>query len=142
MAGKERTPKKPGNHNGRIELRGEVRAADLDDHSFSLRLDDGTKVVAPLNSEQEEVITEALREHATRRLRLSGHGKLARNRKIKRLTEVESVSVEVTDNDQVAADPEVTAETNAQLSEAERPNMPEDGPINFHHYLFAAPKEE
>ncbi|MGO9060354.1 MAG: hypothetical protein ACLQU2_23675 [Candidatus Binataceae bacterium] len=125
---------------------GEVRAADLDDHSFSLRLDDGTKIVAPFNPGQEEIIIEALRGHANRRLRLSGHGELARNRKIKRLTDVESVSVEATDNGQIAAEvrpiSKVDAQTGARLSEEERAKVPEDGVINFHHYLYAAPKEE
>jgi hypothetical protein len=52
--GRKRTPtQEHSNHHERIELRGEVRAADLDDQSFSLRLDDGTKIVAPFTPEQE-----------------------------------------------------------------------------------------
>jgi hypothetical protein len=70
MARKSTASKKQTNQK-HVELRGEVRAADLDGRQFSLRLDDGTKVVAEFTAEQEQTITEALREHASRRLRLN-----------------------------------------------------------------------
>jgi hypothetical protein len=79
-----------------VELRGEVRAADLDGRQFSLRLDDGTKVVAEFTIEQEQTITEALREHASRRLRLKANAEVARTGRIKRIASVESLTVEPT----------------------------------------------
>src|SRR5271167_4562148 len=45
-ARRERSVKKRSNHRERIELRGEVRAADRADQSFSVRLDDGTRISA------------------------------------------------------------------------------------------------
>ena len=64
MARKSSTLKKQNNHEP-VELRGEVRAADLDGRQFSLRLDDGTRIVAEFTTAQERTITDALREHAT-----------------------------------------------------------------------------
>ena len=62
-------------HNGSpalVNLTGEIRAADLDRGTFILRLFDGTRVRGTFSHLQEAVITEALREHASRRLHLRG----------------------------------------------------------------------
>jgi hypothetical protein len=146
MPGRGRALKKLNNHRKHVEFCGEVRAADLDDRSFSFRLDDGTKIVAPLNPEQEEAITEALRGHATRRLRLSGHGEIARNRKIKRLISVESVSMEATDTRRIVSEArpiwEVAVEIGAGVPEKEWAKVPKDGAKNLRHYLYGAPKEK
>jgi hypothetical protein len=69
--------RKQNNHKKQIELREEVRAADLDDRQFLLRLDDGTTIVAEFTTEQEHRITEALRDHTSRRLRLKGLSEVA-----------------------------------------------------------------
>src|ERR687888_332346 len=64
-------------HNGSsapVDLTGEIRAADLDDGTFVLRLPDGTRLRGKFSRVQETIITEALREHATRRLHLRGRG--------------------------------------------------------------------
>lgn len=77
MARKAPALKKQSNRKKPIELRGEVRSADLDGRQFSLRLDDGTRVVAKFTTEQEDRVTEALRDHVSHRLRLKGSAELA-----------------------------------------------------------------
>ena len=128
-----------------VELRGEVRAADLDGRQFSLRLDDGTKVVAEFTTEQEQTITEALREHASRRLRLKANAEVARTGRIKRVASVESLTVEPT---AVAAPVpsakpiwEVALEIGARVPAEEWAKVPTDLAKNLHHYLHGAPKE-
>ena len=55
-----------------VELIGEVRGTDLDDQQFSLRLENGRKILCRFGSEQDALIFEALTDHAGRRLHLTG----------------------------------------------------------------------
>lgn len=146
MAPRSSALKKQNNHKKAVELRGEVRAADLDGRQFSLRLDDGTKVVAKFTTQQEETITEALREHATRRLRLKGRAEVARTGRIKRLASVESLAVEPVEIAKRAPSPkpiwEAIAELGASIPEEEWAKVPRDASKNLHHYLYGAPKED
>lgn len=140
MLRKGHTLKKINNNRQHIELRGEVRSADLDGRQFTLRLDDGTKIVAEFASEQETIITEALREHAKRRLRLRASAEVGRNGRIKRLASIESLDVEPTPS---PSKPiwEVALEIGASVSEDEWAKVPADLAKNLHHYLYGAPKE-
>ncbi len=146
MARKSPALKKQNNHKKQIELRGEVRAADLDGRQFSLRLDDGTKIVAKFTTEQEDRITEALRDHTSRRLRLTGRGEVAPSGKIKRIASVESLTVEsaVARQPVAGAKPiwEVALEIGASVPEEEWAKIPTDLSKNLHHYLYGAPKQE
>jgi hypothetical protein len=146
MARKSPALKKQNNHKKHIELRGEVRAADLDGRQFSLRLDDGTKIVATFTSEQEGRITEALRDHTSRRLRLTGRAEIAATGKIKRIASVESLAVESAEARQPVADAkpiwEVALEIGASVPEDEWAKIPTDLSKNLHHYLYGAPKQE
>ena len=145
MARKSTASKKQNNHKTQIELRGEVRAADLDGRQFSLRLDDGTRIVATFTSEQEGRITEALRDHTSRRLRLTGRGEVAPSGKIKRIASVESLAVESAEAREPVAGAkpiwEVALEIGASVPEEEWAKVPTDGARNLHHYLYGAPKE-
>jgi hypothetical protein len=146
MARRNSAFKKQNDRKKHVELRGEVRAADLDGRQFSLRLDDGTKIVAKFTSEQEDRITEALRDHASRRLRLKGSAEVAAGGKIKRVASVESLAVEPVE----AAKPvaggkpiwEVVLEIGASVPAEEWAKVPTDAARNLHHYLYGAPKED
>jgi hypothetical protein len=128
-----------------VELRGEVRAADLDARQFSLRLDEGSRIVAKFTTEQEQTITEALREHTTRRIRLKAKAELARTGKIKRVASVESLSAEPAGAPAPlpSSKPiwEVALEIGASVPEEEWAKLPSDLAKNLHHYLHGAPKE-
>lgn len=146
MARKSPALKKQNNHKKQIELRGEVRAADLDGRQFSLRLDDGSKIIAKFSTEQEDRITEALRDHTSRRLRLTGRGEVAPSGKIKRIASVESLTVESAEARQPVAGAkpiwEVALEIGASVPEEEWAKIPTDLSKNLHHYLYGAPKQE
>ncbi len=60
-----------------IEIIGEVRGTDLDGLKFMLRLADGRKVPGHFEPDQEQVVLEALNEHAKRRLRVIGEGEFS-----------------------------------------------------------------
>jgi hypothetical protein len=146
MARRNSALKKTNNHKKQIELRGEVRAADLDGRQFSLRLDDGTKIVAKFTTEQEDRITEALRDHTSRRLRLTGRAEVAPTGKIKRISSVDSLAVESAEARQPVAGAkpiwEVALEIGASVPEEEWAKIPTDLSKNLHHYLYGAPKQE
>jgi hypothetical protein len=144
MARKGSAAKKSNNHKRQVELRGEVRAADLDGHQFSLRLDDGTKVRARFTAAQEQSVTEALRDHASRRLRLKGSGEVVLDGEI-RVASVKSLVVEPLEVGRPvsSAKPiwEVALEIAANVHEEDWTKVPSDGARNLHHYLQGAPKE-
>ncbi len=146
MARKERRLKKHSNEHEQIELCGEVRAANLDDQSFSLRLDDGTQIVATFTNDQKDRITEALHQHATCRLRLKGRGVVAATGKVKGVTSVDSLTVEPAEAAKYVSGTkpiwEVAAEISARVPAEEWAKLPKDGAKNLHHYLYGAPKEE
>lgn len=138
--------KKISNNREHIELRGEVRAADLDARQFSLRLDDGTRIVAEFTTEQEQTITEALREHANRCLRLTGSAEVTRTGKIKRVASIESLAVELREivKPVPGAKPiwEFIVELGESVPKEEWAKVPTDLARNLHHYLSGAPKEK
>ncbi len=138
--------KKQNNHKRQIELRGEVRAADLDDRQFSLRLDDGTRVVAKFTTDQEDTITQALRDHTSRRLRLRGRAEVAPTGKINGVASVVSLAVEPMEAPEPASSLkpiwEVALEIGASVPDEEWAKIPTDLAKNLHHYLYGAPKEK
>lgn len=66
-----------GDYEDAVDIVGEVRAADIDGATFALREDDGNKVRGYFAPEQEMLFTEALRDHAERRLRVIGVGEFS-----------------------------------------------------------------
>jgi len=130
----------------RVDLAGEVRSADLDGCNFSLRLDDGTKIPGRFQSDQELLITEALREHASRRLRIVGRAEFsAANGKPKRIISVESVQDRLIDSEEFdsSAPPiwEVAAKIAATVPDSEWQKLPADLSRNVDHYLYDSPRE-
>jgi hypothetical protein len=132
---------------GRVVLVGDVRLADLDGRDFVLRLEDGTRVAGKFSSEQEDLVTDALREHSTRHLRVKGQikpnsskGKIRRLRSVEELTIIsaEEVSAPV-DNRPIW---EIIMELGASIPDEEWAKVPTDGAKNLDHYLYGAPKEE
>lgn len=61
---------------GEVAVTGELRALDLDSGAFALRLEDGRRLRGSFDAAQEADFVEALRQHASDRLRLTGLGEL------------------------------------------------------------------
>jgi len=76
----------------RVDITGEVRLADLEGCNFLLRLDAATKATGKFAPEQEAVVTEALYEHTSRRLRVIGVGRFDQaTGRLDRLVRVDSL---------------------------------------------------
>jgi hypothetical protein len=130
-------------YSDRIDFAGEVRAVDLAG-KFDLRLPDGTKVPAKFSPEQEGLVTEALREHSSRRLRVKGTAEYHPDGKIKGVTTVSELAI------QPAGDPafdetarpiwEVITEIGATVSSDEWAKVPVDAAQNLDHYLYGHAK--
>ena len=122
---------------GEVDVVGEMRAADLDAGVFVLRLPDGETIQARFSPEQEEIITRALREHASQRLRLRARAELSRaGGRIKRILAVEEVTLEER--------PiwETLLEIGAAVPEDEWTRAPNDLARNVDHYLYGARKRD
>ncbi len=137
------------NHNGAdalVDLVGEIRAADLDNGTFVLRLADGTKLEACFTPAQEATITEALRQHASVRLHVKGRAESARKAGPKRVVSVESLRVEAAGEEPYdeTAKPiwKVAEEIAAAVPDEEWQKLPTDLARNYKHYLYGAPKKK
>jgi hypothetical protein len=134
-----------GHYEDQIDLTGEVRAADLDGHNFTLRLPDDTKVQGKFSSEQEAVIVGALQEHETTRARVRGRGLFAQaDGRLKRILSIVDVAV------LPAGEPEYDSTTRPiwealrEIGDSLPPevlaDVPRDLSINIDHYLYGARK--
>lgn len=131
----------------KVDVTGEVRAADLDGCNFVLRQDDGRKLPGKFDPAQETSFTEALREHAVRRLRLKGLGEFVHDsgalKRIVRVDEVKVLGIGEEEFDPTARPIwEVIAELGATVADEEWAKVPPDLSKNLDHYLYGAPKTE
>jgi hypothetical protein len=77
-----------------VELLGEVRMANVGPGAFRLLLSDGVAVEGKFEADQEALVLDALRDHATVRLHLRGTGEFStRDRKLRKLLAVSDVSL-------------------------------------------------
>jgi hypothetical protein len=127
-----------------VDYTGEIRAADLDKGNFTLKLEDGTKVVGKFSPEQETIITEALREHMSVRLHVRGRAEFVREDGPKRIVSIECLSVEPAGErsyDETARPIwEIAEEIGASVPAEEWAKVPQDGAANLDHYLYGHPK--
>ena len=133
-----------GGYTDRIDFTGEVRAVDLAGR-FDLRLEDGTKVPARFSPEQEELVTEALREHTSRRLRVRGTAEFTADGKVKAIPAISTLSIqpagEVAFDDSARPIWEVVAEIGASVSVEEWAKVPTDLAKNIDYHLYGAAKK-
>ena len=132
-----------GDYEDAIEFAGEVRSADLDGLNFSIRLDDGTKIPGKFSPEQEAMIVEALREHASRRLRVRGRAEFTwPTGKARRITSIEEVVVQMAGDtpydSTVRPVWEVAVEIGGSIPGEEWAKVPRDLSKRLDHYLYSA----
>ena len=130
-----------------VSVIGEIRLADLDGRNFTLRQDDGRKVSGKFEVHQETLITDALRDHATRRLRIKGLGEFIRNggglKRIVRVDEVKALAVGEPEYDPTARPIwQIALELGATVPDEEWAKVPPDLSVNLDHYLYGAPKKD
>ncbi len=128
-----------------ITLRGELRAANLDSRTFTLRLDDELKVTGKFSEDQESTITEALRNHKTSHLEIRGIGEFGGTTgellRIEKVSEFNVLSV-ATVAETTARRPiwEIAEEVARRVPEEEWDKLPKDASVNLDHYLYGAPR--
>ena len=127
-----------------VDYTGEVRAVDLGG-TFTLKLDDGSKVPGRFSADQESIVTEALRDHTSRRLRVKGKAEYQSDGKVKGIVLVSDLTVQPAGP--IAFDPkarpiwEIIEEIAATVPEADWANVPTDGAQNLDHYLYGHAKK-
>jgi hypothetical protein len=129
-----------------VDLVGEIRAADLDGASFSLRCEDETKVQGKFSPEQEATITDALRQHSTCRLRVKGIAKFQPGGRIKRVLNVELLAIQPTGEaqyDETAGSVwDMIEDISRSVTDEEWAKVPTDLSKNLDHYLYSAVLED
>ena len=102
------------------------------------------EIEASFNPEDENIITTALKEHATAKVRLQGYAQFSPGGQIQRIIRVDHVTLLPTG--EVPFDPaakpiwEVIDEIMKDVPEEELRGLPADGAENLDHYLYGAPK--
>ncbi|MFH1730921.1 MAG: hypothetical protein ABIF82_04620 [Planctomycetota bacterium] len=123
---------------------GEVLEADVRQRRFQLWLDARTAVAVRFSEEQEELVTTALRDHRSVRLRVSGKGKFTPAGQLQQFDQVESLEIKEKTPQQY--DPDAPAIEDVLLSLAsevpaeEWSQLPNDLTDDLDHYLYGTPK--
>ena len=131
-------------HTSTVELIGHVLEADVRQRRFQLWLDDRTSITASFGQEQEELVTSALKNYRSIRVRLRGIADISPQGQPVRFTSVEEL--------QLLPDEPRALDTTAQPIEAaltdlasrvageEWARLPADLTDNLDHYLYGTPK--
>jgi len=131
----------------RIEVSGEVRAADLDVLNFTIRLDDENKIPGKYEREHELQIIEALKDHSTCRLNIVGMAEfLHRKGSIKKIIRVDRMDVRPVaekEYDETARPIwEIVSEIGSEVPEEEWEKVPSDLSKNLDHYLYGTSRTD
>jgi hypothetical protein len=131
----------------RVEISGEVRAADLDGLNFTVRLEDGSKVPGKFEVEHEPQIIAALKDHATCRLNMVGVAEfLHRDGSIKRIVRIDSMDIRPMAEKEYDTEArpiwEIVSEIGAEVPEREWEKVPTDLSIDLDHYLYGTPRAD
>lgn len=130
----------------KIDLIGEIRAADLDGSNFTLRLGDGSKILGKFLPEHENIIIEGLREHTSRRLHIKGIAEFLPEGNFKRIVTITHLSIqpigEVPYDETTRPIWEIIEEIGESVPGEEWAKVPNDLSKNLDHYLYGKPKEK
>lgn len=130
-----------------VDISGEVRLADLDGYNFTIRLENGDKIPGKFETEQEPIITAALKDHDTVKLKFKGMGQFSqKDAVLKRVTKVNEVEIipNDTNNYDEKARPfwEMVSDVGMQITEKEWEKIPADLSKDLDHYLYGSPRSE
>jgi hypothetical protein len=114
-----------------IDLIGEVRNADLDEGSFSVRLTDGKKIDGKFSPEQEKSVLSALLKHDAARLRIVGRGEYDRKSEtLVKLVQVDSITLVPAlgkgYNDKKPSKKDIVTDNSTGVSDEEWSKVPQD----------------
>lgn len=132
----------------RVEIVGEVRSADVDQRNFAIRDKTGAKIPAKFRPEDEAEITDALRDHASCRIAVTGVGEFSARdgslRRILRVDDLERRPALADDEFDDSAPPlwQAVVEIGANLPSEEWDRVPTDLAANLDHYLYGRSGED
>jgi len=132
----------------RVEIVGEVRSADVDQRNFAIRDATGVKIPAKFRPEHEAEITDALHDHASCRIAVTGVGEFSARdgslRRILRVDDLERRAAPAEDEFDDSAPPlwQVVVDIGASLPAEEWDRVPTDLASNLDHYLYGRSGEE
>ncbi len=132
-------------HQSRVDVTGEVLEADVRQNRFQLWLDEKTGVACTFSPQQEERVTNALKDHRTCRLNVVGVGEFSPVGKLLRVTQVDDLRLlpvgEAAYDASARPIEDILAELAREVPEEEWRKLPDDLTGNLDHYLYGKPKQ-
>jgi hypothetical protein len=126
-----------------VDVVGTVTMARVTKPRMSITLENAVEVEAPFPPEQEDIITTALKEHSTAKIRLQGRGQFL-NGSLHKIVEVESVELlpggEIPFDETSQPIWEVFEKIMLGVPEEELDKLPVDGAAQHDHYIYGVPK--
>ena len=130
----------PTTHHDRLEIEGELRMVDIDSHRFKLLTQDGTKHQGNFSIDKEKMMTEALNQHETKRVRLVVRAEIdSISGRPKRIVEVEDSFLVTSIEERIdhSAKPinEIASEIFADITDSQWEELPTDLAENADEYI-------
>ena len=125
-----------------VDLTGEVTMASVSKLRMALQLNDGREIEAAFRPEDEDIITTALKQHTTAKLRVIGRGQFGTDGRLRRIIEVSGTVLLPTG--EIPFDPstkpiwEVFAEIMADIPDEELAKLPVDGADRHDYYIHGS----
>lgn len=133
-----------GVHEGHVDVTGEVLEADVRQKRFQVWLDEKIGITVTFSPEQENEVTNALRDHRTLWLQVIGIGEFSAQGKPLRITQVEELRLqprkEVTYDTAARPIEDILSELAREIPEEDWKRLPSDLTDNLDHYLYGTPK--
>ena len=128
---------------GPVDITGEVLEADIRQRRFQVWRDENTCINVEFTPAQEDVVTHALRDHETVRLRVIGRGQLSSTGELKGIKAVEDLQIrptaEMTYDASAPAIEAVLQKLASEVPDEEWERLPTDLIDNLDHYLYGTP---
>jgi hypothetical protein len=126
-----------------IDVTGTVTMARISHPRMALMLDDGSEVEAGFLPQHEEMIIKALKDHATAKIRLQGHG-VYLGGKLQKISEITSLAFlphgEIPIDESVKPIWQVFEEIMNDVPIEEVNKLPVDAAENHDYYIYGIPK--
>ena len=131
-------------YEGQADITGEVLEADVRNNRFQIWPDERTYVTVVFTTEQETFVTEALKEHRTRRVHVKGKGEFTPQGVLDRVRQVEDMQLLPVGEPgyDTSARPieDILMELAQEVPEEEWKRLPSDLTDNLDHYLYGSRK--
>ena len=126
------------------DVTGEVLEADVRQRRFQLWQDDATPVSVSFTEAQEEVVTTALRDHRSMRLRVQGRVEHSPSGQVLRVVQVGALGIEhlapMALDEAAPAIEDILSSIAAEVPDEEWDRLPVDLTDDLDHYLYGAPR--